>query len=352
MQLRWVAGATLATDHQHLPATITTVVGATTWGTTLAILAARLGHVVRVLCRTADEAEELRRDGQHARRLPGYPFPDTLSLEHDPPAALLGTQLVIVATPSDRFRQNVQRIAPAMPADAAVVSVTKGFDRPGSLRMTEVLAQELPALSTGQFAALSGPSLADEVIAEKPVSIVAASQSDATCRLVQETLMSPMFRIYTSEDVVGVELGGALKNIVALAGGIADGLDAGDSAKAALITRGLAEISRLGIAAGAHPLTFAGLAGLGDVMATCSSPYSRNRSVGEQLGKGRRLEDILAGMDAVAEGVNTTLGALELAERLNVDMPITRLMSQVLFEGLPASDCIPVLMERPPRAEW
>ena len=342
----------MATDNQLQPAAITTVVGATTWGTALGIVAARMGNTVRLLCRTAEEADGLRRDGEHTRRLPGNPFPMTLSLEHDPATALGDAQLIIVAVPSDRFRQNLQHISRSVPADAVVLSVTKGFDRPGSLRMTEVMAQELPQSATGQFAVLSGPSLADEVIAEKPVSVVAASQSDGSCRLVQDTLTSPMFRIYTSEDVVGVELGGALKNIVALAGGIADGLGVGDSAKAALITRGLAEISRLGIAAGAHPLTFAGLAGLGDVMATCSSPYSRNRSVGEQLGKGRRLEDILAGMDAVAEGVNTTLGALELAERLAVEMPIAHLVSQVLFEDLPASDCIPVLMARPPRAEW
>ena len=154
--------------------------------------------------------------------------------------------------------------------------------------------------------------------------------------------MSPTFRVYTSDDVVGVELGGSLKNIIALAAGIADGLDAGDNAKAALVTRGLNEIGRLGIAAGAELLTFAGLAGLGDVMATCSSPLSRNRRVGEELARGRQLPDILADMGAVAEGVNTTVAALEIAERLDVDMPITRLMSQVLFEGLPAADCIPV----------
>ena len=342
----------MVTDNPNQPATVTTVVGTTTWGTTLAILAARMRHTVRLLCRTEEEANGLRRDGEHQRRLPGYRFPADLSLEHDPEVALRDAQLVVVATPSDRFRQNVRRIAQWVPTDAVVLSVTKGFELPGCLRMTEVLAEELPALSVGQFAVLSGPSLADEVIAEKPAAILAASQSDASCRLVQDTLMSPMFRIYTSDDVVGVELGGALKNIVALAGGVADGLDSGDSGKAALITRALAEISRLGMAAGAQPLTFAGLAGLGDVVATCSSPYSRNRSVGEDLGRGRRLEDILAGMDAVAEGVNTTRGALELAERLDVDMPITRLMAQVLFEGLPASDCIPVLMERPPRAEW
>ena len=254
--------------------------------------------------------------------------------------------------PSDRFRQNLRRIAPYLPADAVVLSATKGLELPTGRRMSEVLAQELPGHPQARFAVLSGPNLAGEVIAGKPTLTVVASQDEASRRLAQDTLMSPTFRVYTSDDVVGVELGGSLKNIIALAAGIADGLDAGDNAKAALVTRGLNEIGRLGIAAGAELLTFAGLAGLGDVMATCSSPLSRNRRVGEELARGRQLPDILADMGAVAEGVNTTVAALEIAERLDVDMPITRLMSQVLFEGLPAAECIPALMERPPRSEW
>ena len=328
------------------------VVGATTWGTTLAVLAARGGAPVRLLCRTADEAEALRRAGQHARRLPDVPFPATLTPDHEPVSALDGSRLVIVAVPSDSFRQNLQRIASHLPADAVVLGATKGLELPAGLRMSEVLEQELPAHPPGRFAVLSGPNLAGEVIAGKPTLTVVASQDEASRRLAQDTLMSPTFRVYTSDDVVGVELGGSLKNIIALAAGIADGLDAGANAKAALVTRGLNEIGRLGIAAGAELLTFAGLAGLGDVMATCNSPLSRNRRVGEELARGRLLPDILADMGAVAEGVNTTVAALEIAERLDVDMPITRLMSQVLFEGLPAAECIPALMERPPRSEW
>lgn len=328
------------------------VLGATTWGTTLAVLAARGGAPVRLLCRTADEAEALRRAGRHSRRLPGVPFPETLSVEQDPASALSGSRLVIVAVPSDRFRQNLKRIAPHVPADAVVLSATKGLELPAGLRMSEVLAQELPAHPPGRFAVLSGPNLAGEIIGGKPALTVVASVDEEASRLAQDTLMSPAFRIYTSDDVVGVEMGGSLKNIIALAAGIADGMDAGNNAKAALVTRGLNEIGRLGIAAGAQLMTFAGLAGLGDVMATCSSPLSRNRRVGEELARGRQLPDILADMGAVAEGVNTTVAALEIAERLDVDMPITRLMSQVLFEGLPAAECIPALMERPPRSEW
>lgn len=330
----------------------TTVVGTTTWGTTLAILSARAGVPVRLLCRTEEEADGLRRAGQHTQRLPGVAFPPTLSAEHDPGLALRDARLVIVAAPSDRFRQNLRRIADSVPADAVVLSVTKGLELPAGLRMSEVLAEELPDHSPGRFAALSGPNLAGEIIAGKPALTVVAASDESSREMVQDTLMSPAFRVYTSDDVVGVELGGSLKNIIALAAGMADGLGAGDNAKAALVTRGLSEIGRLGIAAGAQLMTFAGLAGLGDVMATCSSPLSRNRRVGEELAKGRTLDEILAGMDAVAEGVNTTVAALEMAEKLEVDMPITRLMSRVLFEGLPAAECIPALMERPPRAEW
>ena len=330
----------------------TAVLGATTWGTTLAVLAARNGARVHLLCRTADEAEALRRSGLHARRLPGVPFPATLSLEHDPAAALADSRLLIVAVPSDRFRQNLKRIAPHVPGNAVVLSATKGLELPAGLRMSEVMGQELPGHPPGRFAVLSGPNLAGEIIGGKPALTVVASGDEEAGWLAQETLMSPAFRIYTSDDVVGVEMGGSLKNIIALAAGIADGMDAGDNAKAALVTRGLNEIGRLGIAAGAQLMTFAGLAGLGDVMATCNSPLSRNRRVGEELARGRQLPDILADMGAVAEGVNTTVAALEIAERLDVDMPITRLMSQVLFEGLPAAECIPALMERPPRSEW
>lgn len=338
----------MTSDHQFPVA----VLGATTWGTTLAVLAARGGSPVRLLCRTADEAETLRRAGEHARRLPDVPFPETLYLEHDPESALTDASLVIVAVPSERFRQSLRRIAPHLPADAVVLSATKGLELPAGLRMSEVFAQEMPGHPPGRFAVLSGPNLAGEVIAGKPAVTVVAASEEESRSLVQDALMSPAFRIYTSDDVVGVEMGGSLKNIIALAAGIADGMDVGDNAKAALVTRGLNEIGRLGIAAGAQLMTFAGLAGLGDVMATCSSPLSRNRRVGEELARGRQLPDILADMGAVAEGVNTTVAALEIAERLDVDMPITRLMSQVLFEGLPAADCIPVLMERPPRSEW
>ena len=328
------------------------VIGATTWGTTLAVLAARSGARVRLLCRTPEEAAVLIRDRENARRLPGVPLPESLSPEHEPAKAMSEVGLAIMAVPSDRFRHNVARITAHFPEDAVLLSATKVLELPAGLRMSEVWSQEMPDHPPGRFAVLSGPNLAGEVMAGKPAVTVVAATDEGTRSLVQDALMSPAFRIYTSDDVVGVEMGGALKNIIALAAGIADGMDVGDNAKAALVTRGLNEIGRLGIAAGAQLMTFAGLAGLGDVMATCSSPLSRNRRVGLELAKGRGLPDILADMGAVAEGVNTTVAALEIAEQLDVDMPITRLMTQVLFEGLSAADCIPTLMERPPRSEW
>ena len=251
---------TSSLNHDPLP---TTVLGATTWGATLAILVARAGVPVRLLCRRADEADELRRAGEHTRRLPGVSFPHDLTLEHDPAAALHDAGLVIVAVPSDRFRENLRRIRHHIPADAVVLSVTKGLELPAGLRMSEVLAEELLNHSPGRFAVLSGPNLAGEVIAGKPALTVVAASDESSRQLVQDTLMSPAFRVYTSDDVVGVELGGSLKNIIALAAGMADGLGAGDNAKAALVTRGLSEIGRLGIAAGAQLMTFAGLAGLG-----------------------------------------------------------------------------------------
>ena len=330
----------------------TSVIGATTWGTTLAVLSAQAGQSVRLLCRTSDEAEGLRRAREHSRRLPNVAFPQSLEPEADAGRALSCARLVIVAVPSDTFRENLRRVGNHIPPDAVVLSVTKGLELPAGLRMSEVFAEELPNHSPDRFAVLSGPNLAGEIMAGKPALTVVASPDASASGLVQDTLMSPAFRVYTSDDVVGVELGGSLKNIIALAAGMADGLGAGDNAKAALVTRGLNEIGRLGIAAGAQLMTFAGLAGLGDVMATCNSPLSRNRHVGEELAKGRMLDEILSGMDSVAEGVNTTVAALEMAEKLDVDMPITRLMSRVLFEELPAAECIPELMERPPRAEW
>jgi glycerol-3-phosphate dehydrogenase (NAD(P)+) len=328
------------------------VVGATTWGTTLGIILARNGVPVTILARTAEEAATLNAKGEHRRFLPGIPFPPALTVSGDPQEALAPARLTIIAVPSDRFRQNVQAVKEHLSPDSAVVSVAKGLELPTGKRMTQVLEEELsPQLHPG-ICTLSGPNLAKEIVQGKPASTVVAGRDADRTAYAQEVLMSPSFRVYTSDDIVGVELGGALKNIIALGAGISDGLDLGDNAKSAFITRGLAEITRLGIAAGAQPLTFAGLAGMGDIIATCSSPLSRNRYVGEQLARGRSWPEIRESMDNVAEGVNTTGAAVAMAEELGVEMPITDVTYRMLFEGLPPKEAIAELMGRPPRSEW
>ena len=327
------------------------VVGATTWGTTLSILLARKNLPVTLLSRTLEEADALNSDRQNRRFLPGVPFPDGLTVSADAAAKVSQAQLVILAVPSDRLRQNIRSIKDYLPADASVLSVAKGLELPGGKRMSQVLKDELLPLHHSGICVLSGPNLAGEIVQGQPASSVVAGSNAGKTADVQEIMMSPAFRVYTSDDVIGVELGGTLKNIIALGAGIADGLKMGDNGKSALITRGLAEITRLGIAAGAQPMTFAGLAGLGDIVATCASPLSRNRYVGEQLAQGRAWPEIQKSMDHVAEGVNTTIAALKMAAELNVEMPIAQMIFRVIFEGLPPQKAITELMERPPRAE-
>lgn len=327
------------------------VVGTTTWGTTLAIILALKNIPVTLLSRTAQEAAELDRCRRHPRFLPGIPFPADLAIASDAKQAIASAHLVIIAVPSDRFRLNVQRISAYIPSEAIILSGTKGLELPGGKRMGQVLEEEIsPHLHPG-ICVMSGPNLATEIVQGKPASTVVAGRNPGKTEEAQAILMSSSFRVYTSDDVVGVELGGALKNIIALGAGIADGLGVGDNAKAAFITRGLAEITRLGVAAGAQPLTFAGLAGLGDLVATCASPLSRNRYVGEQLARGKTWLEIRGSMTNVAEGVNATGAALALAGKLHVEMPITQVTYRVLFDGLAPREAVAELMGRPPRAE-
>lgn len=328
------------------------IVGSTTWGTTLAIILARRGVPVTLLARTLEEAAGLESRREHQRFLPGFPFPAALTVASDAAAAIPPAQLVIISAPSDRFRQNVRRVAGHLSPQTIVLSVSKGLELPSGLRMSQIMEAELPVELHSGICVLSGPNLAQEIIQGKPSSTVVAGRDLAKAAAAQSVLMSSNFRVYTSDDVVGVELGGTLKNIIALGAGISDGLELGDNGKSALITRGLAEITRLGLAAGARPLTFAGLAGLGDLMATCASRLSRNHYVGEQLALGRSWPEIRECMDNVAEGVNTTGAALQMARELNVEMPITQTTYRVLFEGLAPQRAIAELMERPPRSEW
>ena len=328
------------------------VIGATTWGTTLAVIMAGEGRPVTLLARNETEREVLRSSRENTRFLPGVAFPAPMLVVHDPEEALAEANLVVIAVPSDRLRDNARRVSEHMRPGTVVVNATKGLELPTALRMSEVLADELPDSLRPSICSLSGPNLAKEIAQGKLATTVVASESQAAAELAQANLLSSRFRVYTSDDMTGVELGGALKNIVALGAGICDGLEFGENAKAAFITRGLAEITRLGVAAGAHPLTFAGLAGVGDVIATCASRLSRNRYVGEQLALGRSWPEIRASMDNVAEGVNATEAALNLAQRLNVEMPIAETTYRILYEGLSPREAAIELMQRPVGSEW
>ena len=327
------------------------VVGTGTWGTTLAIIMARQAHNVRLWTRTEGEAEQLRSKGQHARFVPGVPFPDSLAVTASASEAFSEADLVIVAVPSRSFRENVRNIRGSLSNSAIVVSCTKGLEFATGKRMSQILEEELPASLQAGICALAGPNLAREVVEERPASTVVASKNPDAAKTAQAIINSPRFRVYTNDDIVGVELGGALKNIIALGAGACDGLRLGDNAKAGFLTRGLAEIARLSMAAGANPMTLAGLAGMGDLIATCSSPLSRNHYFGEQLAKGKTLEEIRASMNNVAEGVDTTAAAVKLAEKLGVEMPITQATYSVLFDGVAVSEVINQLLGRAPRPE-
>ena len=330
----------------------TAIIGATTWGTTLALVLAGEGRPVTLLTRAPDESACLQSARENARFLPGVKFPASLRVTHDPADALHRAGLAVIAVPSHSMRQNARRIRDHLPPDAVTVSAAKGLELPAALRMTQVLAEELPPRLHSGLCALSGPNLAKEIVQGKPASTVVAGAAPEAAEKAQAALLSARFRVYTSSDLTGVELGGALKNIVALGAGICDGLDFGENAKAAFITRGLAEVTRLGLAAGAQPLTFAGLAGLGDVIATCASRLSRNRYVGEQLARGRPWPEIRTSMNHVAEGVNATQAALIMAARLKVEMPIAQTTNRVLHENLPPQQAAAQLMERPVGSEW
>ena len=328
-----------------------TIVGTTTWGTTLGIVLARQGVDVRLVARTEDEAARLEAARENALLVPGVRFPDSLHVSALPQQAFDGADIALFVVPSRTLRDNARTYAQFIGPNSVVVTATKGLEAGTTNRMSQVLEEELKAGRKYGICALSGPNLANEIAAGKPSSTVVASSDESAAYRAQSIINSSVFRVYTSDDIVGVELCGALKNIIALGAGITDGLALGDNAKAVFITRGLTEITRLGVAAGATPATFAGLAGLGDLVATCSSTLSRNHYVGEQLALGRSLKEIRDTMQNVAEGVDTTRAALSMAEGLGVEMPITRATYDVLFGGVSVTDAMAKLMGRDPRSE-
>jgi glycerol-3-phosphate dehydrogenase (NAD(P)+) len=330
------------------------VVGSGAWGTTLALLVSR-SEPVLLLSHARETAAVIAATRRNERRLPGIDLPDHIRATPDPGALATATDLVILAVPSAHLRATVERVAGFVPASADVLSVVKGLENGTLLRMTEVIADASRAadspIDPRRIAALSGPNLAREIAQGLPASAVIASEdADLGDRIVAR-LSRREFRLYTNPDVLGVELCGALKNIVAIAAGAADGLGFGDNGKAGLMTRGLAEMTRVGIAAGANPLTFAGLAGIGDVIATCGSKLSRNHRLGEELARGRAWADIEASLPGVAEGAYTVDAALALAARHGVEMPIAQEVHNALFEGKSVQRCLIDLLSRESKDE-
>ena len=324
------------------------VIGDGAWGTALALLLHRHGARVRAWGPFPDYLDEIRRTRENAKYLPGFALPPDLEWIDDPRAASAGAEIVVLASPSPYFADVVDRFAPHLPAAARVVSVTKGLDRVTHRRMSAIASERLGGRPV---AALSGPSFAEEVAHGAPTAVVVAGPDSAAIAALQAVFSGPTFRVYTSDDPIGVELGGALKNVIALAAGAVDGLGLGHNAKAALITRGLAEMTRLGTALGAHPATFAGLSGIGDLVLTCTGGLSRNRRVGERLGRGEALDDILRGMVHVAEGVVNCESACALAAEAGVTLPIAETVRAVLRGERAPGDAVRQLMRRDPRGE-
>ena len=320
------------------------VLGAGAWGTALADLLARHGHTVRIWAREPEVVASITTGHVNAMFLADCPLAPALTATGDVVAAVRGAEVVVSAAPSHAVRAVITSAAPAIANDALVVSVSKGLEPERLDRMSQVITEVLG--ERARVAVVSGPSFALEVYQRHPTLVVAAARDEAVARDAQRTFRSPYFRVYTNTDVVGVELGGALKNVIALAAGVVDGLGFGNNTRAALITRGLAEITRLGVAMGANPLTFAGLAGMGDLILTATGALSRNRTLGIELGKGKSLAESQRGRHTVAEGVNTARTAVALAERHGVEMPISREMAAVLFDGKPPRQALADLMER------
>jgi glycerol-3-phosphate dehydrogenase (NAD(P)+) len=325
------------------------VVGAGSWGTAVAALAA-IQHPVVLWSRRLELAEAINATSENPDYLPGCRLPYGLRATADLDEATNGATLVAMAVPSHGFREVLARMAD-LPPDLPLVSLTKGIEEKTLRRMTEVVADLVPDHNRQRIGVLTGPNLAGEVMAGQPTAAVVAIVDDDAATIVQSTFMGPTFRVYTNPDVIGCELAGSLKNVMAIAAGMSTGLGFGDNTRAALLTRALAELTRLGVALGGQPATFAGLAGMGDLIATCTSPQSRNFRIGIGLAQGRKLDDIIKEMKMVAEGVKTTRAVLELAERAGVEMPIATQVARVLYEGHHPREAVMSLMTRQAKSE-
>ncbi len=325
-----------------------TVIGTGGMGTIMSQILASNGLHVALLARTDERVQQLIVQRENRRHLPGLRLNERVSFTADPRAALANTELIVSAVPCQYLRAVWDRCVDFIPPQVPICSVTKGLEIESTLRPSEILAEFLPSQPV---AALSGPSIAPEMARCLPTTVVVACADLSVAEQIQAVLTTSWFRVYTNRDVLGVELAGAVKNVIALAAGTLDGLRAGNNAKAALLTRGLVEITRLGVAMGAQPDTFVGLAGVGDLVTTCVSPLGRNRSAGEAIGRGKAVDDVLRESDAVIEGIPTTRAVLALARRLRVEMPITQAVGEVLFERKTPLEAISDLMNRPLKPE-
>jgi len=323
------------------------VVGAGSYGSCLAMLFGRAGHRVRLWCRSAETAAAMQRTRSADRYLPGHQIPDTVAITNDLESAVRDSQFVVGVTPSHAIREVLGRASKMMDPEAIVINASKGLDEGSLAPIDHVYREIFPARIAGRATLLSGPTFANEIAAGTPAAIVLAGRDEAALKLAQDALTTLHFRIYRTDDVTGILVGGALKNVVAIAAGASDGMGYGSNTRVALMTRGLAEITRIGVAMGAHPQTFAGLSGMGDLVLTCSGDASRNRRLGLALGRGKSMPEIMAEMNQVAEGVKTAKVAHELATQLKVDAPIMDVMHAALHHGMPMRDAVAALLARP-----
>jgi glycerol-3-phosphate dehydrogenase (NAD(P)+) len=327
------------------------VIGAGSWGTALVKPLSSQARDIYLWGHRREHVESLIKYRENKTYLPGFHLPENVFPVDSLEAAVKDKRYIIMVVPSHVFREVFQQMVSWLRQDAIVVSAVKGIENESLLTMTQVMAEELPDPTAIQLGALAGPSFAREVALDVPTAVTVSSPSPSAAKEIQNIFSTERFRVYTSTDLIGLELGGALKNIIAIAAGICDGLGYGTNTRAALITRGLAEITRIGVAMGASPHTFAGLGGLGDLVLTCTGDLSRNRTVGLKLGQGKKLETILAEMEMVAEGVKTTLSVRALAKKMGVEMPILEQVYLMLYEDKPCRDAVGDLLARDPKEE-
>lgn len=329
-----------------------TIIGAGSFGTALSIVLARAGNDVQIWARESEIAYRINNFHDNKEYIPGVTLPDSIRCFTDLEECLDNREIVVFATPSHTVREVAGRIKPFLSGDEIIVNVSKGIEEGTFMTMSQVLTEALDGkIIEDHIGVLYGPSHAEEVSRFLPTTIVSTAYSKSTARIIQETFMTPMFRVYLNYDIIGVEIGGSVKNIMAIAAGIVDGAELGDNSKAALITRGLHEMKRMGMSLGASQDTFSGLAGLGDLVVTCTSQHSRNRYVGYRIGKGDKLNDIISKMNMIAEGVKTTRSVHGWAHKMNVEMPITEAVNRVLFENVDPKDALYELMTRNPKEE-